>query len=296
MIYLGLDDAEQRDAIAAYAAAHAVRRIVVIAPDAFPLTIDGADQVRYADVIMYVTYYRLLQEIGRDTLVVLHECLQTQDRYSLEYNCIRNFLNQTERQIVFQYLPQIDGADDFMTLFDWDTRSRWKRRPFDADLIAREARVTARRRAPTFVGVPVATTEATRARYARERERLFADLGARDPHILPRQLVLIGGQDKAAHIAAQGLPLFGDAGRRYVARNARLRRPDVTTYDAVEPGAAYGIVEPPHRFLDMAHFLAATRQDAYDVLTTDLPVDRWYLRRYQEWTERIHATYAGLSA
>lgn len=285
-IYIGLDDTEKQQVIADYCAGNAIRRVVVIAPDRFSLIVPGADQVRYADVIMYVTFYRLLQEIDQHTLVVLNECLQTQNRYDLTYNCIRNFLNQTSHQLVFQYLPQIDERDDFMTLFDWDTRSRWKRRPFDPGLIARESRVVVYDRAPTFIGVPVPTAEATRQRYAAEREKLFATLGARDPHIIPRQLALIGGRDKASYIDAQALPLFG-AAQPCVARNDRLKRPGIVAYEAAQPGVAYSIIELPHRFLDFVHFLTTTRQAACDVLVADLPVDRWYLGRYQEWSERI---------
>lgn len=294
-ISIGRDDAEKQQAIAAYRAAHAIQRVVVITPDRFPLVVPDADQVRYADVTMYVTFYRLLQEIDRHTLVVLNECLQTQNRHDLTYNCVRNFLNQTEHQLVFQYLPQIDAADDFMTLFDWDTRSRWKRRPFDADLVAREARVDVRDRVPTVTGVAVPTTDATRQRYATERERLFQAIGSRDPHVIPRQLALVGGADKVAWVDAQRLPLFGDD-RRYVARNGRLRRGYLTTYDEVQPGTPYGIVDLPHRFLDFVHFLTTTRPATCEVLVADLPVDRWYLRRYQDWSERTHATCASLSA
>lgn len=294
-IYLGYDDAEKQAIVAAYRAAHAIRQVVVIAPDQFPLCVPGADLVRYADVIMYVTFYRLLQAIDSQTLVVLNDCLRTQNRYDLAYNCIRNFLNQTEHQLIFNHLPQIDTCDDFMILFDFDTRSRWKRRPFDAGLIAREARVAVAPRVPTWNWMAVPTAATTRARYVAERERLFATIGNRDPHCIPRQLALLAGSDKRAWIEQRRLPLFGDD-RAWVARNGRLSRPYITTYERVQPDTAYGIVDLPHRFLAFVDFLTRTRQAQCEVLVSDLPVDAWYAERYQAWSERIHATYASVSA
>lgn len=308
MIYLGYSSAEKQRIVADYCAAHAIRQTVVIAPDRFPLAIEGADPVRYADVIMYITFYRLLQAIERDTLIVLHECLRTQNRYDLAYNCIRNYLNHTRHCLVFQTLPQIDGPEDFMILFDFVTQSRWKRRHFDADLIHSETEVHVREWPLAFTRIDVPTADATRRKYERDRARLFDGLGARDPHALPRNLYLIGGKDKAAYIAAHRpmpdkaghtvdqLDLFGEmpARQRYVARNKRLNHGLVVTYDEIEPGQSYTVIELPHRFIDWCDFVTYTGQAASDVLVADLKVDQWYFDRYQKWQARIHDTYASL--
>ena len=71
------------------------------------------------EIIQYKFYYRLLQEIGKDTLLVVNECLRMQNRYDLTYNCLRLFLQQTPHALVFQYLPIIDTIADFMVLFDF---------------------------------------------------------------------------------------------------------------------------------------------------------------------------------
>jgi len=306
-IYLGYPDAAERQIVSDYRQAHAaIRKIVVIAPDRFPLFIPDADQVRYADVIMYVTFYRLLQEIDRDTLVVLHEVLRTQNRYDLAYNCIRNYLNRTPHVLVFQTLPQIDTAEDFMILFDFATQSRWKRRPFDAALIREEAQVHVQPWPLAFERVAVPTSAATQRKYAAERERLFAELGARDPHTLPRNLYLLGGRDKATWLAGQGRAvqpaLFGEAvpPAQYVARNKRLGNGvptsgwPIVTYDDVQPGQQYTIIEFPHRFIDWCDFVSFTGQAASRVLVADLKVDHWYYERYTAWKERVCDTYASL--
>ncbi len=294
MIFLGYDDDAKRFEVEHYRASHDIGKVVVISANEFPLPIDGTDQIKYSDVIMYVTFYRLLQEIDARTLIVINECLRTQNRYDLTYNCIRNYLNQTTHQLIFQQLPQIDERDDFMILFDFDTRSRWKRLAFDAELIAAESQVSVRELPLSFSRVDVPTSAKTQAKYAQEREKLLREIGNRDPHTLPRNLYLIGGAEKAAYINAQSLPLFADSSPRYVARNKRLGADCITTYEDVG-NPPYTIVELPHRFIDFADFILRTNQFASTVLVADLKVDEWYFARYSEWSERIHATYASLS-
>lgn len=298
MIYLGYATPDKQAIIAGYQAAHAINKTVVIAQEQFPLLVEGADQVGYADVIMYVTFYRLLQEIDANTLVVLHEVLRTQNRYDLTYNCIRNYLNQTPHVLVFQTLPLIDTQEDFMILFDFATQSRWKRRSFDAGLILDNAQVAVQPWPVDFRRIDVPTSAATQRRYEQEREKLFAELGAKDPHTLPRNLYLLGGKDKLAWIERRQPSLF-DAGsasapQRYVARNKRLGNGKIVTYDDAQPGEVYTVLELPHRFIDFCDFLVTTGQAASDVLVADLKVDRWYFDRYTAWKERIHATYASL--
>jgi hypothetical protein len=300
-IYLGYGTPEKRRIIAEYQAAHEIHKTVIIAPERFPLTIPGADQVGYADVIMYVTFYRLLQEVDGHTLIVLNECLRMQNRYDLAYNCIRNYQNQTPHSLVFQALPQIDEPEDFMILFDFATQSRWKRRHFDPELIRAEAEVHVREWPLALHRIDVPTSAATRRKYDQERERLFADLGAKDPHTLPRNLYLIGGRDKHAYITAQQAgaqpSLFGgqNGPAWYVARNRRLGAERIATYDDLPSGGGpYTVVEFPHRFIDWCDFVAATGQAASPVLVADLRVDHWYWERYMAWQERVYATYASL--
>ena len=293
MIHIGYDDPAKREAIAAYIREHGIRRTVAISADEFPLQDLDADHVAYNDVIRYRVFYRLLQQIDHQTLVVLNECLRTQNRYDLAVNCIRHFLTLTTHPLIFQRLPQIDTCEDFMILFDWDTRSRWKRQGFDPDLVRRESRVSVRRLPLAFEPIPIPTSARTRQKYAAARERLFRELGPRDPHTIPRNLYLIGGPDKLTWIEAQTRrPLF-DAVQAFVARNRRLR--GVLSYRDVERGQSYTCVELPHRFIDFADFLTRTGQCRIPVLAADLKVDRWYVQRYTDWAQRIHATYASLS-
>ena len=295
MIFLGYTDDEKRAELERYRSAHEIRKVIVISADDFPLPVEETDQVKYSDVIMYVTFYRLLQEIEERTLIVINECLRTQNRYDLTYNCIRNFLNQTHHQLIFQQLPQIDTREEFMILFDFDTRSRWRRRPFDPFLIQQESQIQIKPLSVEFIQTDIPTSEKTRAKYEQERDKLFRDLGTRDPHTLPRNLYLLSGADKLAYVNALDMPLFSTSCGLYVSRNKRLNSDKIVTYDEVHPGQTYGIIELPHRFIDYADFIRRTGQATSRVLVADLKVDEWYFKRYQEWSERIHETYASLS-
>ncbi len=300
MIFLGYDDPAKKIEINHYLSTHDIHKTVVISADEFPLPLPDTDQITYSGVIRYVVFYRLLQEIDDHTLIVINECLRTQNRYDLTYNCIRNYLNQTNHQLIFQQLPQIDTQDDFMILFDFDSRSRWKRQKFDPDLIRDNTQVQVNPLPLEFTRIDVPTSPTIQAKYIQERDRLFTTLGAKDPHTLPRNLYLLGGKDKLAYIDAHAYPqlsLFdqGAPDQRYVARNKRLGRDCIITYADVTPdGSPYTIVEFPHRFIDFSDFLRRTGQARSEVLVADLKVDHWYFQRYSEWKDRIYETYAGL--
>ena len=294
MIFIGFDDDTKRAEIQRYLSAHDIDKLIVISSDEFPLLVDGADQVKYSDVIMYVTFYRLLQEIDTRTLIVVNECLRTQNRYDLSYNCIRNYLNLTRHQLIFQLLPQIDTREDFMILFDLDTQSRWKRRPFDPYLISQETSVQINPLPLAFERIDVPTSDRTRSRYEAERARLFAELGNRDPHTLPRNLYQIGGQDKLAYISAHDMPMFAPTADKYIARNQRLAHPDIVSYADAQPEQVYTIIEFPHRFIDFCDFIRTTSQVFSRVLVADLKEDNWYFSRYTDWSRRIDDTYASL--
>jgi hypothetical protein len=294
-IYIGLDDDAKSSVVERYREEHDIRKVVVLFPEKFepPFCFED-DRVTYAGAIMYKYFYRLLQEIDESTLIVLNEFLRTQNRYDLTYNCVRHYLQQTPHSLVFQMFPQIDDRDDFMILFDFVTQSRWKSRKFDLNLILDTVSVEAQPHAIQFNRVDVRTSEKTKRRYAKERKRRFEEIGARDPHTIPRNLYLIGGRDKRDYIDKQSLPLFADLGL-CVARNQRLSRDNIVSYRTLEPDQRPStVVEFPHRFIEFADFMTASRRTHFDVLCADLKVDDWYFQRYTEWSERIHETCASL--
>lgn len=285
MILLGLTDAEKDKAVADYCADHCIRHVVVLSPARFRFecTFESSEHVEYAEIIQYRFFYRLLQEIDDSTLLVINECLRTQERSDLTYNCIRHYLNQTRHQLIFQYLPIVDSADDFMTLVDFDTRSAWKREPFSAEATKR-ARVGGRAVHIDVESTDIAASSATHAKYAREKRRLIDGLGTKDPHTIPRTLHLLGGADKLAHM---------DGAARYVGRNNRFKLANLATYrdSNAEPRTVF---EFCHAARDLVDFLATTKQTRVRALVTDLKVDQWYLARARQWANRLGEAYAAI--
>lgn len=286
MIGVGLDDDQQRSRIRAYAAEHAIDRVVVIAPSRLALPVDGADQVEFSDVIMYRTFYRLLQEIGPRTLLVLHECMRTQARHDLAYNCIRHFLAQTEHVLVFQARPLIDTIEDFMILVDFATRSRWRRESFNPELL-RDIEIVVEPKHYAIAATQVQVDAKTQALYAKTKRSLIDNLGLGDPHTIPRNLHLLGGKARAG--ARQ-------PGTNYVARNQRLGLERCSTYAAELFEPPCHVLDFPHRFIDWSDFLTASGQTQVSAVVSDLRVDQWYLERFQAWTQRVNDAQAALLA
>jgi len=281
MICLGLTDADKATRVRDYAVEHHIARVFVLGqPLALDLTVP-VECVAWPDLIKYRFYYRLLQEVDGRTLLVVNECLRTQKRYDLTYNCIRAFLNQTSHQLVFQYLPLIDTAEDFAILFDFDSRSRWRREPLER-LPLGEVMVERVDVAPNFVTVDVPTPEAAKASYAKCQRELINGIGLRDPHTIPRNLYLMGGVAKAACVDPAG---------HYVGRNRRMGLSSLCTFRE-SCGNSHVVFEFPHDFIVFSDHLARTRQRSIDVLVADLNVDRWYFHRFTDWSNRIRDAYA----
>lgn len=287
MIYLGYAPTEKRAIIADYCKRHGITHVILLSPSKFLFDAPVTEAIDWPEIIMYRTFYRLLQEIGPRSLVVVNECLRTQNRYDLTYNCIRHFLNQAGHQLVFSWLPIIDAIDDFMVLFDFDTRSRWKRERFDSELLS-ECTIQISRRAPRFMSVSCVTDASLQAAYQREKSKLIDGIGTKDPHTIPRNLYLMSGKARM-----QAVDAFGGW---HIGRNNRFKMSRWQTYkEDSYPNAPYAVFEFPHNFIDFADFLALSQQTCFSALVADLPVDRWYFARYQQWAKRIEDGYASLS-
>lgn len=284
MIRLGLSDDEKRACIARYRADHSIGKVFVLSPERFAFACDNSEPIEWAQIIQYRHFYRLLQEIDGSTLVVVNECLRTQNRSDLTYNCIRHFLQQTTHQIVFQHLPIIDTIDDFMVLLDFDTRSEWKRQTFEPRMLD-GVDLEVLRAAPVFSAVPVETDEKTRTAYTREKRRLIDGIGLRDPHTIPRNLLLMAGKAKLRAV---------EPDRWYIGRNNRFGLERMLSFKEPAYPEPVTVFEPCHAFVDFAGFLALSRQTEIPVLVSDIKVDRWYFDRFTSWAGRICDAYAAI--
>lgn len=230
---------------------------------------------------MYVYFYRLLQEINNDVLLVINECLRTKNRYDLTYNCIRNFLNQTKHQIIFQYLPIIESFNDFFTLFDFDTRSKWKGQT-DSKLL-KNSNMDINHINIEFNKINVRTNAKLKIKYQNEKNNLIKNIGLKDPHTIPRNLYLLSGKSKLIAI---------DKSKKYMGRNNRFGLPNMQTYKESTYQGNYIIFEFCHNHIDFIDFLSLSKQVNLDVLVSDLKIDQWYFERYQKWISDVKETYA----
>ena len=284
MICVGHGAAQKLDVIDRYQREHGIAKTFVLYPKRFPIDAPGvaeSDCIEWADIIRYRYFYRLLREIDQHTLIVIHECLRTQNRHELTFNCIRHFLQQTEHQIVFQRFPIIDTFDDFMILVDLDTRSRWKRERWNSGMLA-ELTISVSEKRVALRRVDVPTDAKMRDSYARKKRQLIDDIGLRDPHTIPRNLHLHAGKVKVAMVEPEKL---------YVGRNQRFKLPNLETYKDARGPANRTVFEFPHRFIDWTDFLAATDTGSLDALVSDLKVDVWYFERFTRWGERLDDAY-----
>jgi hypothetical protein len=284
MICIGASNGDKIDIINQYREDNGITSVVVFSPSKFTLSVADAEHRRYADIIMYKYYYRLLQEIDHSTLIVINECLRTQNRYDLTYNCLRNYLNQTSHQIIFQNLPIIDTVDDFMVLFDFDTRSRWKKVSFgDAPLDECDLHVC-----PAVIDLApkeIRADQKTHASYQKKKRQLIDDIGLKDPHTIPRNLYLHGGRTRLKAV---------EDGRDYVGRNNRFKLDRLRTYRDTSFPSRNIVFEFPHNFIDFSDFMTLSGQTRFEVLVTDLKVDQWYLERYRDWAKRVEDACSAL--
>jgi hypothetical protein len=87
MIYIGKTIAEKHSIIQNYCTSNNIKKVVVLTPPKLGIGLVGGiesiETVKYEDIIMYKYFYRLLQEIDGQCLIVVNECMRTQNRHDL---------------------------------------------------------------------------------------------------------------------------------------------------------------------------------------------------------------------
>lgn len=236
------------------------------------------EYIEWHQTIMYKNYYRLLQTINRDALIVCDNILVNQNRYQLEYNCINNYINQTPHRLVFNHLPFIEDEKDFMILLDFYNKNLYKGEPFrwqyleDVNLRIKPVHLE-------FEFVELLTTEKDRAAYQKKRDALFDGIGLGDPDTIPRRLAITAGDIRRQYISRD------DA---YTARNMRCKGYSMTTYKEDE---LHTIFDFPAKRLELIQLLTLTGQKQITALTSDLSIDRYYRGDYIAWRDRLEAFY-----
>lgn len=290
MILIGLTEKQKQAEIVQYVEKHSIKSVIVFSPKRFYMPLpDLGDvpirQIEYDEVIMYRTFYPLLEEIGQDHLLIVNEFMRTANRNDLTYNCLRHYLNQCGHQIIFEYFPIISKPADFMILLDFDTKSIYKGSGFKLEMLS-ESYVRCINHHITLQPQSVTLPGNAEEDYDQKKETLFANIGNRDPDIIPRELHLFCGKWKKPQI----LPEL-----EYVARNARFKLPNVVTYPHIERDKSYILLDFQHRRLAMNDYLRLTGQSQLTFLSTGLSVDEYYIAEFSKWLERLEEFYAEAS-
>lgn len=102
-------------------------KIVFISPKTDFLQFNREDvyYINYSDLILYKHYNKLLQELSKDHLLVLNECLRGKDS-TLHNNCLRLYANQSGKVLYFNTFPVIDRSRDFLTMINVCTGTKNK--------------------------------------------------------------------------------------------------------------------------------------------------------------------------
>lgn len=239
-------------------------------------------QIEYKEVIMYRTFYPLLEEIDKDYLLVVNEFMRTRNRSDLTYNCLRHYLNQCGHHIIFEYFPFVEDVSDFMILLDFDTKSKHKGSGFSQDFLWEED-IKAINPHLNLTVDTVDLPDNAEEEYEKKKNELFDTIGNRNPDTIPRQLHLFCGKWKKPYILPE---------KQYVARNSRYHLKNVTTYPNVKHGETYTLLDWQHRRIDMNDFFRRTGQSKIAFMSTGLSVDNVYVKFFEEWLSRLEEFYA----
>lgn len=286
MIYLG--NQNKQEIINDYIKKNNIQKVFILSPKKFYFDYDKAF-IEWNDIIMYKTFYRLLQEIDRNTLIIINECLRKQNRYNLTYNCIRHFLNQTNHQIIFQYIPIIEKFEDFFIIFDFDTKTKWKGRK-EKELL-KEITINKNIIDIRLNKIEIKTDNNFKEKYNKEKNKLINNIGLKEPDTIPRNLYLLSGKSKLQYINQSGF-FINTKNTFYIGRNNRFKINNFQTFKEKEYKEKYIIFELCHNFIDFIDFLSLSKQNVFDVLCADVKIDYWYFERYNNWIKELNNVYS----
>ena len=292
MIYLAQQKYNKIKIINDYCQNNNIEKIIIFSPNKFKFDINieiPIEQVEYNEIIQYSFFYRLLREITPQTLLVVNECLRTQNRNDLTYNCLRHYLNQSKNVLVFQAFPLIENIENFMILFDFATQSKWKLHKFDKQLISNETSVF---KNDSFIFeidyIKVLASDKTKQKYNSERTKLFNEVetSQKDPHIIPRTLYQLSWKDKLSIIG------FDDY---CIARNNRFNIKNLETYKSDHYiHNNYTILDFPHNRIDFTDFLTLSQCLKLKYISTDLKVENFYINLYNQLKSELENAYTSL--
>lgn len=166
---------------------------VVVLGDPLEYLIIEPYYVSFKEVIMYKHFYPLLQKINNKTLIVINECLKKTNRYCLEYNCIRHYLQNTEHRIIFNFYPIIEKEEDFAILMDFQEKNPFLKTPYKD--MTDFSKVYGNWYDWDFEIKTCELSDKAVTQYAALKEKTIGEV-KKDPDIIPRRLLKFAEQVK----------------------------------------------------------------------------------------------------
>lgn len=288
MIRIGLSEREKQREVDKYLQEHEVKMIYCFYFKKFPIKFNvpvDIEYIEYADIEMYKYFYRLLEEINENSLIVINECMRTQNRSELIYNCAHHYLNQTPHRIIFEFFPIIEDKNDFMILLDFENKGKYKGKSFDYVFLQNED-IKIKPFKVKLEPILIEISSKDQERYEKKKEQLFANLGEKDPETVPRNLQLLAGDLKKKAINPEEM---------YVARNKRFKLDNVVTYDEIDKQGNYIVIDTHWRRINFNDFLKTTSMNKIKYLSTILSIDNVIISEFSKWKARMDAIYAQAS-
>lgn len=189
-IYIG--ECDKTKIVNEYISGNKIDKVYIIGDD-ISIDFENKETIKFSDTIMYKYFYRLLQEINKDSLIVLNECLKKQNRYDLTYNCIRRYMLQTDHRIIFNYFPIIKAQEDFMILYDMLQNNPFLKESYK--YITEFENVEIGNVVFDVNKTDVVLPNECEAEYEREKENLIGKVN-KDPDIIPRGLLRFSEKKK----------------------------------------------------------------------------------------------------
>lgn len=227
---------------------------------------------------------RLWEVVDESFLFIYDECMRVKKRTDLTYNSFHLFQHHSEHAIVFETFPMIDDPDDFMILVDMAYPNMYIQSRVTPDVIEL---ADIKPYEVKFEPVSIETTEEQKAAYEIETNRMFDELGNKDPNTIPRNLALwVGTTCKKNHI---------DSSKINIARNGRFKTKtykDYSVYDngtyasmpfsehekhsytrEFEPAEEVTIIDFPVKTRELMDLIKFSGAHTVKVMTTDLKID-----------------------
>lgn len=286
LIRIGLNEKQKQNEIMTYVKNNSIKNVIVFSPEKIFMELPELEvpirQIGYKEIIMYRTFFPLLEEIDKDYLLVANELMRDVNRNCLTYNCYAKYTNQTLHRIVFNFHPIISSSKDIMILVDFDNSQKNKGLGLaDISLGGYDIQCVQKKYNLNVLKIPL--PEGAVKEYEEEKERLFDSLGNKNPDTIPRNLHIWTGKYKA---------VFINDTEFYIARNQRFKKPNVSVFKNAEAGRHYTLLDFPVRQIELNDFLRTTEQENLKYMSTGLNIDNVYTSTFNNWIKEVENIYA----